>query len=157
MSDSIKDPSADRREGSSSRVPQHDENVLQVAVGALMVAAAQMDGDFDASERRKILELLRRRFGLTPELGAAALAASEAAFARAGVIHSFTAVVKKSFSGSERADLLAMLFEVVFADSVVHGQEASVLRHLARELDIPDDDYRDCRERITTRLGLQDF
>ena len=155
MSGSIKNTSAERHEGSSSSVQHHDESVLQIAVGALMVAAAQKDGKFDAFERTRILKVLRRRFGLTPESCEEALAASEEAFARTGVIHSFTAVVKKSFSATERVDLLEMLFEVVYADRFVHGQEASILRHLARELDIPDDDYRECRERVTTRLGIQ--
>jgi uncharacterized tellurite resistance protein B-like protein len=155
MSDRNKETLADRSRGTSPSEIRQDENERLTIFGAIMIAAAHMDGDFADRERTKFIELVKRHFGLTPEAGEEVLEASEAAFARAGVVHSFVNAAKKSLSHKERVELLEMIFEIVFSDGVVHGHEASILRHLAKELDIPDDEYRDLRKLITTRLGLQ--
>jgi uncharacterized tellurite resistance protein B-like protein len=145
MSEHNKEISADTRQ---------NENERLAIVGALMVAAAHMDGEFDDGERTKILELLNRRYGLTPESGEEVLETSEAAFARAGVIHSFVKAAKQTLSHKERIEVLEMIFEIVFSDGVVHGHEAALLRRLAKELEIPDEEYRELRVQITKRLGL---
>ena len=154
MADRNKETLADTSHGTSPGETRQDENERLTIFGAIMIAAAHMDGDFANRERTKFIELVKRHFGLTPEAGEEVLEASVSAFARAGTVHSFVNAAKISLSHKERVELLEMIFEIVFSDGVVHGHEASILRHLAKELDIPDDEYRELRERTVKRLGL---
>lgn len=127
----------------------------QVAAAALMVEAARLDGTFDAGERRRIQDLLERRFALSPELAARLLAQAEERATESVAWQGFTRAIKEALSYEERVQILEMLWEVAYADGSLHDFEASLLRRVAGLLYVDDQDSGAARLRVMARLGIE--
>lgn len=153
MIDRFKALFVDRRGGSAGAAGRHSADELQIAAAALLVEAAQMDDDFDARERRKVLELVTDRFNLSRDESLSLLAAAEERVAHANQLHGFTRVVNKAFDQAERVELLEMLWEVTYADGQLHDYEASLMRRLTGLLHVSDRESAAARNRALARLG----
>jgi uncharacterized tellurite resistance protein B-like protein len=127
---------------------------LQVAAAALLVEAAQMDENFSAAERAKILDLVRTRFALTEPEAESLLELAGEKVAGSSQLYSFTRVIKDSFDQEERVELMEMLWEVVYADGSLHHLEANLMRRIAGLIYVPDRESGEARKRALSKLGL---
>jgi uncharacterized tellurite resistance protein B-like protein len=143
----------DRRGAAAGARDRHSADELHIAAAALLVEAARMDDEFDAGERDKVLELVTDRFELSREESLSLLAAAENRVAQSSQLHGFTRIVNKAFDQTERIELLEMLWEVVYADGVLHDYEASLMRRLTGLLHVPDRENAAARDRARARLG----
>jgi uncharacterized tellurite resistance protein B-like protein len=128
---------------------------LQLATVALLVEAAQMDADFGAEERAKIIELVERRFGLSAAESRELLQAASEKVAQSVEIFGFTREIKNAFSADERVEMMEMLWDVAYADGELHNMEANLMRRLAGLLHVSDRDSALARQRVLARLGLE--
>jgi uncharacterized tellurite resistance protein B-like protein len=126
---------------------------VQLATVALLVEAAQMDAEFGAEERAKIAELVEGRFGLSAEEGGALLQAASEKIEQSVEVFGFTREIKNAFSPEERIEMMEMLWEVAYADGVLHDLEASLMRRLAGLLHVSDRDSGLARKRVIARLA----
>lgn len=129
---------------------------LRLAVAALMVEAATLDGSFDVSERRRLTDLLSQRFGLAPVQAETLLAEAMAAQAKATGLEGMTRTIKNALDHDQRVEVLEMLWEVVYADGRLHDYEANLLRRLAGLVYVSDQDSGAARKRVVARMGLED-
>jgi uncharacterized tellurite resistance protein B-like protein len=135
---------------------EHSRDKLETAVCVLLCQAARMDDDFDMRERDTIRQLMRERFGL-PEAEAEALV--EAADAKAGAsadLWQYARLVKERFTHAERIEMIEMLWEVAYADGVLHDYEAHLLRRIAGLIYVTDQERGAARKRVLARLGMDD-
>jgi len=128
---------------------------VQLATVALLVEAAQMDAEFGAAERAKIVELVEGRFGLSAAESAALLQAASEKVDQSVEVFGFTREIKNAFSPEERIEMMEMLWEVAYADGVLHDLEANLMRRLAGLLHVSDRDSGLARKRVIARLGLE--
>lgn len=128
----------------------------QLAVAALMVEAATLDGTFDQSERRRIEELLAGHFKLESDEAARLLAEAEALNARSVQLIGMTQTIKNAFDHDQRIKVLEMLWEVAYADGQLHDYEANLMRRLAGLIYVSDQEAGAARKRVLNRLGLGD-
>lgn len=129
--------------------PSRDDK--QLAAAALLVEAALMDEAFDDRERRTIERLVVARFGLGEDECRRLIAAAEAAVAESHQLYRFTRVVKDRFAPEERVELIEMLWEVAYADGVLHDYEASLLRRVSGLIYVSDRDSGEARRRVLAR------
>ena len=129
---------------------------LRLAVAALMVEAATLDGSFDPVERERLLALLRQRFGLDQAAAEALLAEAEVTQERAAGIEGMTRTIKNALEHDQRVEVLEMLWEVAYADGRLHDYEANLLRRLAGLVYVSDQEAGAARKRVLARMGLQD-
>ncbi len=141
------------RQGQDQAPRPHGADELQLAAAALLVEAAHMDAVYDDAERDAVAGALRRRFGLNEEECADLLAEAEAAQHDSTHLYHFTRTVKDRFSPEERVELIEMLWEVVYADGVLHAYEANLMRRLGGLLYVPDQERGAARKRVLARLG----
>jgi uncharacterized tellurite resistance protein B-like protein len=134
----------------SSR-PQHE---LHLAAAALLVEAARMDDEFDATERARIEALLATRFGLAADEARELLALAERTAAESVEWQGFTRVIKERMAPAERVTVIEMLWEIVYADGRLHDYEASLLRRITGLLYVSDYESGEARKRVLARLGL---
>lgn len=129
---------------------------VRLAAAALLVEAAQMDGQMSARERDRILDLLRSRFDLSAE--EAEDLCQEAAARSADTHHllPFTRVIKDRFEQAERVEMLEMLWEVAYADGHLHDYEANLVRRIGGLIYVSDQESGGARKRAMARLGVQD-
>ncbi|MPZ09599.1 MAG: TerB family tellurite resistance protein [Kiloniellaceae bacterium] len=140
-------------QGGASDAGAQGIDKVQLATVALLVEAAQMDAEFGAEERAKIADLVEGRFGLSAEEGRALLQAASEKIEQAVEVFGFTREIKNAFSPEERIEMMEMLWEVAYADGVLHDLEASLMRRLAGLLHVSDRDSGLARKRVIARLA----
>lgn len=131
------------------------DDALRLAIAALMVEAATLDGSFDESERARLLGLLARRFEVDPVQAQTLLAEAQAAQAQAAGLESMTRTIKNALDHDQRVEVLEMLWEIVYADGRLHDYEANLLRRLAGLVYVSDQDSGAARKRVVARMGLE--
>ncbi len=125
-----------------------------LAAAVLMVEAARLDGDFDRSERQSIRSLVMDRFGLDGAEADGLIAEAEAVHDDSNQLVRFTRTIKDSWPPEERIAIVEMLWEVVYADGVLHDYEANLLRRVGGLIYVSDRDRGAARKRVTERLGI---
>ncbi|MBH61956.1 MAG: hypothetical protein CL569_05810 [Alphaproteobacteria bacterium] len=136
-------------------VEQDSAEAHAMAAAVLMVEAARLDGDFDASERQSIRSLVTRHFGLEDEEADDLIAEAEAIHDDTNHLVRLTRTIKDSYPPEERIAIIEMLWEVVYADGVLHDYEANLLRRIGGLIYVSDRDRGAARKRVTDRLGIE--
>jgi len=127
---------------------------VRFAAALLLTEAASSDGAVDDAERNRIRALLEKRFSLSPAEAEALMRDAAAAQHDQVELYSPSRVLKDAFTYEQRIELLEMLWDVVFADGVVHEYEASLMRRLGGLLYVDDQDNGAARKRVLDRRGL---
>ncbi len=125
-----------------------------LAAAALLVEAATMDGEIGGEERDAIFGIVTRSFNLTDE--EADLLFEEALKAQSSTnqLIGFTRTIKDHYDEDERIALIEMLWEVAYADGILHDYEANLLRRIGGLIYVSDRDRGDAKRRVLNRLGL---
>ena len=130
------------------------EETKHLAAAVLMVEAATMDGSFDDSEADAISRIAQRHFGLNEEEAASLLGAARDAHEQSSQLLRFTRTVKETFPIEDRVKIIEMLWEVAYADGVVHHYEANLIRRINGLVYVSDRDSGAARKRVAARLGI---
>lgn len=125
-----------------------------LAVAALMLEAAAMDGRIDDTERGTILHLLAEAFDLAAADAAALLERARTARTEANQILHFTREIKDNVPFEERTEIMELLWQVVLADGEVHDYEANLMRRVAGLIHVNDRDSGRARKQAAANLGL---
>ena len=128
---------------------------IAVAAAGLLIEAARLDGRYDADERATVAALVGRRFDLAGPARERVVAQAETLADETADHHRFTRVLKDGLDEAERIELIEMLWEVVYADGVLHDHEANLLRRVAGLLYVGDRATGEARKRVLDRLGLK--
>lgn len=142
--------------GSAAAPPPQDAagvDELHLAAAALLAEVALGDGDFEESERRAISAIVSGRFGLSETQAMTLVEAAEKAAEDATHLLRFTRVIKDNFTEAERIELIEMIWEVVYADGVLHDYEDSLLRRIAGLIYVSDRDRGEARKRALARTS----
>jgi len=114
--------------GHSKNPEQQREHDISLAIAALMIEIMRMDGQLEAAEHVKILQLLQQRFRLTGEELHTLVERAGKAAGQALDLHQFTSVVIRHYSSAERQDIIADLWRVAMADGHVDPYEEQLIR-----------------------------
>ena len=132
----------------------HGHADIELAAAALLVEAARLDDHFDDAERATIRSLVMGRFGLDPGEADDLLAAADRQADGSTQLHRFARIIKDHFDHDERVEMIDMLWEVAYADGVLHDYEASLLRLIAGLIYVSDRESGVARQKVLRRLGL---
>lgn len=136
-----------------STAPLRGEDA-EIAVAALLVRIARADDRYSRQEEERIDHILARRHGLDATQAAERRAAAEMIEAEAPDTVRFTRVIKDRVALEDRSDILAALWEVVYADGRRSADEESLVRLVAGLLGINDRDSGLIRQRIMVEMGI---
>jgi uncharacterized tellurite resistance protein B-like protein len=125
---------ATRRDGPSAS-PQARE---QLAVAALLVHVARIDGTVRESERRRLAEILTRRFGSDLDDAARLIEEAGELDHQSGDLDALIDLLGHENDGAERRRILALACEVAGADGTLHEFEDGVLWRLGRALGLDE-------------------
>jgi uncharacterized tellurite resistance protein B-like protein len=143
---------ANQAEKNGDSAHSHEEH--RIAAAALLIEAADLDGQQDEIELATIRRLVGSHFEPSAEEAESLFEAALARHKDAVEIHQFTNQIKNSFSEEDRIQVVEMLWEVVYADGVLHDYEANLLRRIGGLIHVTDRDRGDARKRAMTKLGL---
>jgi uncharacterized tellurite resistance protein B-like protein len=132
---------------------QPDADPVLGACAVMLVKAALLDGEADSVELTRVAELLDKRFELGAEATESLIAEARELAEEAVDHYSFTRTVRESFEHDERVHLVEMMWEVVYADGVVHDHEAALMRRVSGLLFVSDRESGDARKRAQDNLA----
>lgn len=132
------------------------EDELAAAAVAVFVEAALLDGGFDDDERQIILQLMTERFQIPATEAASLIDKAASDPEHANKLYSATRTIRDGFGIEERIDVMEMLWQVAYADGVLHDYEANLVRRVAGLLYVQDQDNGRARKRALENLGLDD-
>jgi uncharacterized tellurite resistance protein B-like protein len=131
-----------------------DRDTLQLAVAALLMEAAQVDGSLGEEERVAVQRLLERKFGLSPEASRALAESGERHAEQSAQLFGFTRTINERVPRERRIELIEMLWEVAYADGTLDPLEDAMLRRVGGLIDVPDAERGAARQRVMRRLGI---
>ncbi len=139
----------DRVLGEDKRSLELREEELRLAAAALLINAASVDGKFDPEERKKLKALLKARFDLEGDGLRQVLGEAEAWEQESVDLYSFTSILARELDQDGRKRIVEMLWEVAFADGVLHEFESNLVWRSAELLGVSD------RDRIALRMAVE--
>ena len=128
-----------------------------MAAAALLVEAASLDGGIGEAELETILRLVVERFELNPEEAELLFAEAQKVQANSNQLVKFTKAVKVHYDEDERIELIEMLWEVVYADGILHEYESNLMRRIGGLIYVSDRDRGLAARRVRRRLGIDNL
>ena len=115
-------------------LPQQE---LRVAAAALLVEMSRADFDEGAAELDLARQLLTERYGLEPQDAAALVQAARQEADHSVSLFRFTHLVNQHLDPAGKLELMAMLWDVAYADGRLDKHEDALMHKLADLLYVP--------------------
>ena len=103
------------------------ESALRTATAVLMIVVARADDVFEESEFDRVLLLIESHFGLSPEEAAEIVNVANDKAEELISVHDFTQVLHKHLDEKEKARIIALLWQVAYADGRLDKYEDSLV------------------------------
>jgi len=129
---------------------------VKMAAAALLIAAAVTDEDYGKDEQAQIQTILMGFFELNDEEANELIALAEEEEQQSVGLYAWTSTLKDAYDVEERVRLIELLWEVAYADGVIHHFESNLVRRVAGLIYVPDVEAGGARKRVVARLGMQD-
>ncbi len=129
-------------------------DALELAVAALLMEAAAVDGGLSEVKRSAVRRLLERRFGLSSETAAELAAAGAQQADRSTQLFGIASIINERCPPARRRELIEMLWEVAYADGRLDPLEDAMLRTVGGLIDVSDHERGEARLRVLRRLGI---
>lgn len=139
--------------GGQTSAKDFREEELRLASAALLVHAAAIDGHFDNDERKALKTILQTHYGLSDAEARQLLTDARAREQEAVDLYRFTSVLCRDLDQEGRKRMVEMLWEVAYADGVVHEFEANLVWRVAELLGVSTRDRVELRKTVESRLG----
>lgn len=129
-----------------------DINDPRVASAALMFHVMDADGVRHEAELGRLRKVLAETYGLDKQGVDELLQAGEAADKDAVDLYAFTSVLTRHLDQPARIALIELLWEMVYADGVLHELEDNVVWRVAELIHVERRDRIEMRQRVEARL-----
>ncbi|MFD1697577.1 TerB family tellurite resistance protein [Roseibium aestuarii] len=131
------------------------EDETRLAAAALLFHLVDVDGVVEAKEAAKLREILKDHYSLSDAETTQLIEAAKLKDHEAVDLYGFTSVLKRQTDETERLAIIEMMWEVVYADGVVHEFEDNTMWRVAELLGISSRDRMILRKKVAERLGLE--
>ena len=125
----------------------NNETEDKIAISALLIEAAMIDGELSDSEKETILRLLSTYFNLSAEETDYLFLEASKIQENQSQILNYTRAIKENFPEEDRIKLIQMLWEVVQADGIEDSFETNLIRRIAGLIYVKDFDSGLARKR----------
>ncbi len=107
------------------------EGALRSATAVLMLDVARSDNVFEESEFERVLGLVEKHFGMSPEDAAELVNAADEKAEELVSLHEFTQLLHNNLDESEKARIVGLLWQVAYADGRLDKYEDSLVRKIS--------------------------
>lgn len=128
--------------------PKAQPITADLAVAALLIHVARADGEFSATERDLMPQLLKTHFDLDDEAVTKIIKSAEESDAEAVDLYRFTMVITQ-LEMQERINIIEMIWKIVFADEHNHELEDNLVWRIAELIGVS------ARDRTTLRAKMR--
>ena len=103
------------------------EHMLRIATAVLMVDVARADHVFQEDELDRVLALIEKHFQLLPEEAAEVFNAANEKAEDLVSLHEFTQLLHNNLSEDEKSQIIALLWQIAYADGTLDKFEDSLV------------------------------
>ena len=139
---------------SGSKRSAEDGDDPKVAAAAPLFHVMDADGERREEERTRLTQSLAATYGLSDDELHRVMKAGEAADREAVDLYAFTSVIKRELDESGRLDFIRLMWEVVFADGVMHELEDNTVWRVAELIGISNRDRILLRQEVASARGV---
>ena len=125
----------------------------ELAQAALMYSVIAVDGVIRREERERMAEILARQFSLSAEETEHLASAARDAEHEAVDLYKFTSKLVHVLEEDERIGIIENLWEMVFADGIVHELEDNAVWRIAELLGVSSRDRMNLKQRVWERTN----
>jgi uncharacterized tellurite resistance protein B-like protein len=125
-----------------------ERNNPAFALAVLLIEVARSDDGVEDRAQGVIQRALALRFGLERSEVIRLIKAAEERATEATDLFHFTRVVVENFTEEERIGVIEMLWEVVYSNGVLTGDEDALIRCVAGLIYVSDRDRGEARRRV---------
>ena len=129
-----------------------ERNNPAFALAVLLIEVARSDDGVEDRGQGVIQRALALRFGLERSEVIRLIKAAEERATEATDLFHFTRVVVENFTEEERIGVIEMLWEVVYSNGVLTGDEDALIRRVAGLIYVSDRDRGEARRRVMQRF-----
>ena len=140
----------DRTVRPKGRNRAHDRDI-RVAVCALFLEMAYIDGEFSDSEQEDMIGLLKRHYHLSDEHVTELVEASKKELTGSIDLWQFTNLINQDFSRQEKIQIIQMVWQVVYADEKLDKHEDYLIHKLAKLLRLTHKELIDAKLKAKAR------
>ena len=140
-------------EGSGADNKGEDKGArLRTATCVLLLEAATADDTFSGVEQKKVVEILKSRFGMTDEAVKDLIDESKRARQNEADIWYFTNLINQNLSNEEKYDLMEAVWEVIYSDGSLGEFENYVAQKLYRMLNIDHSKFIELKLKVKNEI-----
>jgi len=125
----------------------------QLAQAALMYHVIAVDGVIRDEERARLIEVLSGQFEIDADEAEQLAYQGRDAEHEAIDLYQFTSILKRALGEDERVTMIENLWEMVFADGVVHEMEDNVVWRVAELLGVDTRERMLLKQRVWKRMN----
>jgi uncharacterized tellurite resistance protein B-like protein len=140
-------------EGSGTNSKGEDKEAgLKAATCVLLLEAATADDTFSDIEQKKVVEILKSRFGMTDEAVKELIDESKRERQNEADIWYFTNLINQNLSNEEKYDLMEAVWEVIYSDGTLGEFENYVAQKLYRMLNIDHSKFIELKLKVKNEI-----
>jgi uncharacterized tellurite resistance protein B-like protein len=137
--------------------PAHfEQNDYRLAAAALLVHAAEIDGNISDVERKTLHDVIKRGFDLDEAETDALVAEATQAEHEAVDLYHFTRLLNRTLDDDGRRRMVEMMWEIVYADGRVSEFESNLIWRAADLLGISSRERIELGHRVAAERGSQE-
>ena len=122
------------KSGSREEKTPNDSHDPAVAMCALFLEMASIDGEFSESEKVSILDMMRSEYGISDVIVEELMTEARKELDQSIDLWQFTNLINQNYSPEEKADIIEMFWKVAYADGRLDSHEDYLLHKLAKLL-----------------------
>jgi uncharacterized tellurite resistance protein B-like protein len=134
--------------GAEGERKRFGEDDYRLAAVALLVHTANVDGQTDLAERRRLKVIIEERFGLDANATAELIQRAEESDRDAVDFFHFTSVLKRALDDGGRLKIIEMMWEIAYADGAIDELEENTIWRVAELLGVST------RDRVLLRQSV---
>lgn len=139
-----------------TQATDHDESPLEkdhslrvgVATCALFFEMAQIDGEFDESERTLILRILKKQFGFSEEQVVSIMKAAEEELEGSIDLWRFTSLINENYTMAEKIEVIEEVWRIAYTDGHLDKHEDYLVHKMADLLRLTHKQLIDAKLRV---------
>jgi uncharacterized tellurite resistance protein B-like protein len=128
---------ADEASGGSGSDDLYDATL---AVSALLIEMAVIDGEFSDEERDHIILILEDEYELSTDDVSRLVEQASAEVSASTDYWRFTNMINENYTPEEKVRIIDLLWKIIYADGTIEKHEDYLIRKLARLLGVPHEE-----------------
>ncbi len=139
-------------EGPGADKVENKEARLRTATCVLLLEAATADDSFSEIEQKKVVEILKSRFGMDDEAVKELIGQSKRARQSEADIWYFTNLINQNLSNEEKYELMEEVWEVIYSDGTLGEFENYIAQKLYRMLNIDHSKFIELKMKVKSEM-----